>query len=173
MSRRPVYLAGPPLAWSNRQRWRALSRTTAFGLTAESVACGSTTDDGYRAVDHALEHRPTALIAFNDIVGFGAVARLRELGIAVPERVSVAGFDDVWFAAYAAPALTTVRHPNEQLGRHSWRMLARLLADERGIESELLVPELVVRDSTGPGPARRRRPLLTSRTTCPKRTYQM
>jgi LacI family transcriptional regulator len=148
--KRVVYLSGPPLSWSNRERWRALSHTTAFGITAESVVCGSTTDDGYRAVDEALEHRPTALIAFNDIVGFGAVARLRERGVAVPQQVSVAGFDDVWFAAYAAPALTTVRHPNEQLGRHAWRMLARLFAGERGPASEVLVPELIVRDSTGP-----------------------
>lgn len=149
---RVAYLAGPPLSWSNGQRWHALSQTAAFGLTAALVACGSTTDDGYRAVDQALEHGPTALIAFNDIVGFGAVARLRERGIAVPDEVSIASFDDVWFAAYAAPALTTVRQPNEQLGRHGWRMFSRLLAGERGIASEVLVPELIVRDSTGPVP---------------------
>lgn len=147
-----TYLAGPPLSWSNRERWRALSESTAFGITPRTMACGSTMADGYHAVDEALEQRPTALIAFNDIVAFGALARLRELGIAVPDEVSIGGFDDIAFAAYASPALTTVRNPKEQVGRHAWRMLARLLKGERGIESEVLTPELAARDSTGPAP---------------------
>jgi len=147
---RVTYLSGPGLSWSNRERRRALSESTAFGLTPSTVACGSTMDDGYRATDAALEHHPTAIIAFNDIVAFGALARLRECGIAVPDEVSIAGFDDIAFAAYASPALTTVRNPKEQLGRHAWRMLVRLLNGERGLEPQVLVPELVVRDSTGP-----------------------
>lgn len=150
---RVTYLSGPALSWSNRERHRALSESTAFGLNPQTVACGSTMDDGYRATDAALEHRPTAIIAFNDIVAFGALARLRERGIAVPGEISIAGFDDIAFAAYASPALTTVRNPKELLGRHAWRMLARLLAGERGLEPEVLAPELVVRDSTGPAPA--------------------
>lgn len=147
---RVTYLSGPELSWSNRERCRALSESTAFGLTPSTVACGSTMDDGYRATDAALEHHPTAIIAFNDIVAFGALARLRECGIAVPDEVSIAGFDDIAFAAYASPALTTVRNPKEQLGRHAWRMLVRLLNGERGLEPQVLVPELVVRGSTGP-----------------------
>ncbi|MDQ3029256.1 MAG: LacI family transcriptional regulator, partial [Actinomycetota bacterium] len=147
---RVTYLSGPELSWSNRERCRALSESTAFGLTPSTVACGSTMDDGYCATDAALEHHPTAIIAFNDIVAFGALARLRECGIAVPDEVSIAGFDDIAFAAYASPALTTVRNPKEQLGRHAWRMLVRLLNGERGLEPQVLVPELVVRGSTGP-----------------------
>lgn len=152
---RVTYLAGPPLSWSNRERWRALSESTAFGLAPTSVVCGSTMEDGHRAIDEAVEHHPTAVIAFNDIVAFGALARLRERGIGVPEEVSIAGFDDIAFAAYSSPALTTVRNPKEQLGRQAWRMMARMLAGERGLAPELLVPELVIRASTAPARAAR------------------
>ncbi len=150
--RRVTYLEGPPLSWSNRERARALAEATVFGITSQSVPCGSTMDDGYRAVDEAVDLQPTAIIAFNDLVVFGALARLREREVGVPHAVSIAGFDDISFAAYATPALTTVRNPKEQLGRCSWRVLTRLLNGERGLESEMLEPELVVRASTGPAP---------------------
>ncbi len=66
----------------------------------------------------------------------------------MPTDLSIAGFDDIAFAAYAAPALTTVRNPTQQLGRASWRALARLLDGERGLAPETLPPTLVERQST-------------------------
>lgn len=156
--RRVVYLAGPELSWSNAERRRALTQSASFGLDVVHVPSGASMDDGYRAVDTALEHRPTAILAFNDIVAFGALARLRERGIGVPADLSIAGFDDIAFAAYSAPALTTVRNPTEQLGRASWKALSLLLAGERGLEPETLRPTLIERESTaaprsgGPGP---------------------
>ena len=146
--RRIAYLAGPELSWSNGERVRALAQATTFGLEVLQVPCGATMDDGYRVVETALRHEPTAVLAFNDIVAFGALARLRELGIEVPSDLSIAGFDDIAFAAYAAPALTTVRNPTQQLGRASWRALARLLDGERGLAPETLPPTLVERQST-------------------------
>lgn len=147
--RRIVYLAGPELSWSNAERERALTQSLSFGLDVVRVPSGATMDDGYRVIEGALEHDPTAVLAFNDIVAFGALARLRELGVEVPTDLSIAGFDDIAFAAYAAPGLTTVRNPTEQLGRASWRALARLLQGERGLAPETLPPELVERGSTG------------------------
>ncbi|CAN5760434.1 N/A [soil metagenome] len=146
--RRVVYLSGPERSWSNQERRRALDRAAAFGLDAVAVACGATMADGHAAVDAALDHDPTAIVAFNDIVAFGALARLRERGVDVPAQVSIAGFDDIPFAAYAAPAITTVRNPKELLGRRSWLLLARVLAGERGLDPEVLPPQLVERDST-------------------------
>jgi LacI family transcriptional regulator len=146
--RRVVYLRGPEHSWSSQERWRALDQAAAFGIDAVAIACGATMANGHAAVDAALGHDPTAIIAFNDIVAFGALARLRELRVGVPAQVSIAGFDDIPFAAYAAPAITTVRNPKELLGRRSWLLLARVLAGERGLEPEVLPPQLVARDST-------------------------
>lgn len=147
--RRVVYLRGPEHSWSNQERWRAaLDQAAAFGIDPVAVACGATMANGHAAADAALDHDPTAIIAFNDVVAFGALARLRELGVDVPAQVSIAGFDDIPFAAYAAPAITTVRNPKELLGRRGWLLLARVLAGERGLEPEVLPPQLVARDST-------------------------
>jgi LacI family transcriptional regulator len=153
--RRVVYLAGPETSWSARERWRALTAAGAFGVEAVVVEAGSTLADGAAAVDRALGTRASALVGFNDLVALGALAGLRERGVAVPGEVSVTGFDDIPFAAFTAPALTTVRSHGRDLGRAGWHLLSRLLGGERAVDSELVATELVVRESTGPAPARR------------------
>lgn len=91
---------------------------------------------------------PTAIICFNDIAALGVLRGLRRIGVAVPEEVSVVGYDDVQFAADLAPALTTIRQPKYQLGRAA----ANLLLDESRSghrhQEILLHPTLVVRGST-------------------------
>jgi LacI family transcriptional regulator len=146
---RVVYLSGPASSWSNRRRRQALRDAGRLGLGVDVVRCGSTMDDGYRAVVDALSYRPSALLAFNDVVAFGALARLREQGVAVPAELSVAGFDDISFAAYAAPALTTVHNPAAEVGRASWEALSAQLEGEGKTGDQLLTATLVVRASTG------------------------
>ncbi|WP_084327194.1 LacI family DNA-binding transcriptional regulator [Salinarimonas rosea] len=94
--------------------------------------------------------RPTAVFASNDTMAIGLVGALQEAGLAVPDDVSVAGFDDIEFAAMYRPALTTVRQPRRDLGRVAAEaMLARLAGREASAEGPLAT-ELVVRASTGP-----------------------
>lgn len=147
--RRVAYLAGPEHSWSHRERWRALAGTAAFGMEPVSITCGATMEDGHRATDAALATEPTAIIAYNDIVALGALSRAGELGLRVPDDVSITGFDDISFAAYASPALTTVHHPTLDLGRMAWQQLSRLLEGERGLDGERVHGRLVVRASTG------------------------
>lgn len=147
--RRVAYLAGPEHSWSHRERWRALAGTAAFGTEPVSVPCGPTMQDGHRAADDALASEPTAILAYNDIVALGALRRVHELGLRVPDDVSITGFDDIPFAAYASPALTTVFHPTLDLGRMAWHQLSRLLDGERGLDGERVRGRLVVRASTG------------------------
>ena len=99
---------------------------------------------------------PTAILAMSDILAIGALEAAAELGIKVPEQLSVVGFDDGPAAEHAAPPLTTVAQPNEEKGR----LAARWLMDdiERGTPStrrETILPtELVVRESTTAPPGR-------------------
>ena len=80
---------------------------------------------------------------------------LAEAGRSVPGDVRVAGFDDVPEAAYYSPPLTTVRQDFLALGRTTCDQLLRLVAGEPDVPARAVVPaELVVRDSTGPHPAR-------------------
>jgi DNA-binding LacI/PurR family transcriptional regulator len=94
----------------------------------------------------ALDPRPTALLCSTDVLAFGAMRAARELGLDVPNDVSITGFDDVPEAAIAD--LTTVRQPLIEKGREAGRLLM-----EQNTEREVVLPlELVTRGSTAPPP---------------------
>jgi DNA-binding LacI/PurR family transcriptional regulator len=83
--------------------------------------------------------RPTAIVAANDLIALGALLTCREAGVAIPEELSVVGFDDIPFAALAFPPLTTVRQPIAKLG---------VLAARPKVHT--VSPDLVARGSTEP-----------------------
>jgi len=107
------------------------------------------------AVLLSLPEPPTAIFAFNDAIAVGAMRAAHELGVRVPEELSVIGFDDIAYATMVGPMLTTVRQPLGELGRTAVNLLLRLLerpgSEPRQIE---LSTRLVVRDTTAP-PRRR------------------
>ena len=112
---------------------------------------------GYPIGKELLERkRPfTAVFAYNDISAIGTIWAFREAGLRIPEDVSVVGFDDIPGAAFANPALTTVRQPLLRMGQIAAQtVIARI--EKSGIyEPEIAIePEFVVRDSSGPVPAR-------------------
>ncbi len=148
--RRVAFLAGDPQSWATGQRWRAVQEAAAFGLDPVRVAAGTALHDGYAAVDAALAYEPTALLATSDPTALGAMARLRELDLRVPEDISVTGFGDIPYARYANPPLTTVRVQRFDLGARAWAMMRSLMAGEPAMAAPLLPGELVVRATTGP-----------------------
>ena len=87
----------------------------------------------------------TALFAANDLAAVGAVRRLQEAGLRVPEDVSVAGFDDLPVARDVTPPLTTVRVPLVEMGRESMRLALRSPAEARQVTR--METRLVERDS--------------------------
>jgi DNA-binding LacI/PurR family transcriptional regulator len=93
------------------------------------------------------EQGPTALVVANDQMALGLIAGLREVGVAVPGELSVAGFDDNPDAAYYAPPLTTVRL---DVAGEARRCVAEVFATEQPDAPE--PPRLVVRSSTAPAP---------------------
>jgi DNA-binding LacI/PurR family transcriptional regulator len=97
----------------------------------------------------------SAVFVANDQMALGVLRAMHEAGRAVPGELSVVGFDDIPEAAYFLPPLTTVRQDFIEMGRRSLRMLLRTIETGRRASAEALVPpELVVRASTGPPPAR-------------------
>jgi LacI family transcriptional regulator, galactose operon repressor len=93
--------------------------------------------------------RPTAVFAANDLSALAMLDVARELGIAVPEQLSVMGFDDITEAALAEPPLTTVRQPIREMGRDAVQMLIRLIAGEALMDTHVtLDTALIVRRST-------------------------
>lgn len=98
----------------------------------------------------SMAEPPTAIFALSDLAAFGVYRAARKLGIAIPEQLSVLGFDDVQGAEWAGPPLTTVRQPLTQMAEEAARMLIRIRNREPDLSLRLdLATTLVIRESTG------------------------
>jgi DNA-binding LacI/PurR family transcriptional regulator len=138
---------------------------SAAGLSWEEVPVyecpGSTTALG-RTAAHALldlDPRPTAILATSDQLALGAIEAAGELGLSVPDDVSVVGFDDVPPAPTATPALTTVHQDHARKGLLAGGLLVARLRGEEAQGPDLQPARLVIRGSTGrarKGPPKRR-----------------
>lgn len=95
--------------------------------------------------------RPTAVVAFSDIIAFGVLDVAHELGIDVPGELSVTGFDDLPEAEWCRPALTTVRQPIEAKGRMASEYLVDAVAasGKQPVHRRRLHASLVLRESVG------------------------
>jgi LacI family transcriptional regulator len=114
------------------------------GFTIEAGQDGATQLAG-------LREPPTAIVAANDLAAIGAISALKELGMRVPERMSIAGFDDIRMAALVDPPLTTIAQPTYRMGQAAFEAILEQLEapNSRGrvINFET---SLVVRRSTAP-----------------------
>jgi LacI family transcriptional regulator len=115
----------------------------------ELVAHGDyAADCAGRFVGRFVEAGATAIVCASDTIAHGVLRELYRLGLRVPDDMSVVGFDDLPIAAYATPPLTTVRQDRLAIGRNVCLLLEQIM-DGNCINRLLLIPELVVRESTG------------------------
>lgn len=151
-----VLLTGPAdLATAVDRTAGFAERVAAQGITPRSWRPGDfTRDGGYAAARQAfIEFRPTpeapiCLIAANDVMAVGAMTAARDAGLAVPQAVQIAGFDDIPTLRDLSPGLTTVRLPLEDMGE--WAV--QLGLDEAAPQTRTVPGEVVLRQSTGPRP---------------------
>ena len=120
------------------------------------VQTGDHTDDGgYRAAVRLLRspNPPTAIFAVDDLTCLGAQAAAAELGVHVPEQLSLVGYDNSQLARLRSIWLTSVDSVGAQVGRLAASMLAARIDDPvRPAQLHLLAPALQVRGSSGPAP---------------------
>ncbi len=118
------------------------------------VAAGWTHEGGRTATHRLLDTDPTVTAVFvhNDVMAVGALRALHERGRSVPADCSVVSCDDLSFAAYLAPPLTTVRIPFQETGERAATLLLDRIGGQPIPTRNLLPVELVVRESTGPPP---------------------
>jgi LacI family transcriptional regulator len=149
--RRIVYLAGPPASTSNRERLDALVRLSREGREFEllQVPCGAMFENGHAVAGEVAASGATAAVAYNDMVAFGALSGLHELGVSVPGQISITGFDDIPFARFTTPPLTSAAVPRNTLGRQAWEQLRIQLNGNDGAGPADFRPRLLVRGSTG------------------------
>jgi DNA-binding LacI/PurR family transcriptional regulator len=107
------------------------------------------TESGYRAMTRLLDldDPPTAVFAAGDKLAIGAMMAVRERGLAVPDDISMIGFDDIEMAALMTPALTTVRQDTRQFGSKAAEILIGSIDTVRSLESVVLPVELIIRKS--------------------------
>ncbi len=155
-----MFLAGAPQSASNTQRLAALESFLAAhpDLSVRTRGCGVNFADGYDAAEDIAVSGVTGVLAFNDLVAMGLISALTEAGIAIPGAVSVVGFDDIPFARYVTPPLTTAAVPVSELGEQAWLRMWDLLSDSPPRPTLVLSPQVVRRGSTGPAPAHRPQP---------------
>lgn len=92
----------------------------------------------------------TAVVCYNDEAAFGVIRAFADHGLQVPRDVSVVGFDDIRSASFYSPSLTTVRQPLNLMGIEAARiLLKRIRGQESFPDVVAILPELVIRESTG------------------------
>lgn len=128
------------------------------GLAVEDVdivEAGFHEEAGFRHASEILRRtkRPSAIVALNDLLAMGVVRAASHLGVDVPGELSVVGFDDVDAASLITPPLTTLRQPLRLVGQLLVEQLIQAIEHGSPQKNErLVVPELVVRESTAPPP---------------------
>ena len=144
----------------------AVSRLRAAGWRDGLEAAGLQPDpqlllegDFDAAVGHALARQllargdVTAIVAGNDLMAIGALRAAAELGLAVPQAVSIVGFDSIDLGAYTYPPLTTVGHRIAAIGEAAASLLLGMLSDPDAAHEDVMVPvSLIERASSGVAP---------------------
>jgi LacI family transcriptional regulator len=114
--------------------------------------CGEELEDAYQAAYTLLNRpvRPTALLVINDLLAIAVIRAARDLGLTVPDDLSIASFDDIPISNYTLPRLTTVSGKAEESGRDAVRLLLRRFA-EPDLPQQVTATELhlIIRESTG------------------------
>lgn len=155
--RRIGFIGGEPGAQVNQPRidgYRAALAAASLPAPHDAVALTAfTRAGGVQGVDLLYGRRDDwdALVCANDLIAIGAIDRLRERNLRVPDQISVTGYDDIDAAALVSPSLTTVVNPAREIGRTAARLLLDRFGDERPdapTQHITLSNRLVVRESS-------------------------
>jgi len=148
------FIGGSPNLVSARRRKQAFLAGTEKTAPdqAHIVDSDFTVQGGYYACSRLLADFPaTAILAANDQMAIGAMHCAYDRKMNVPGDLAVVGFDDITFAQFTQPALTTVAVPREEIGRLAFEALWTMLSDPEHAGSEYRVKlRLVTRQSTAP-----------------------
>ena len=154
---RIAFINGPadsPLCDDRLQGYRRAMKRAKAPLNSSWLTSGDfTLASGYACTQDllALSQRPTALFCANDEMAIGAMQACRDAGLSLPGDMSIIGFDDIAFAAYTHPRLSTVHQPRNRIGEQVMQLMLKMLKEGGAGETRLVLPhELVLRESTAP-----------------------
>lgn len=151
---RIAHVAGPQHTSTGYQRAKAFSEYLRIhNLAADLIESTEkfTIEEGKRAFKKLLaaDNSFTAVVAGNDLLALGCLDAMNEMGLLVPENISLTGYDDILFLERMSPALTTVRVPKYEMGSQATKTLLDIIGGEAKAPVVLrMQPRLVVRNST-------------------------
>jgi DNA-binding LacI/PurR family transcriptional regulator len=151
--RRIGVITGPVQSQSSHNRLQAYRQTIEeLGIPFDSqliVPGDGKADGGHSGADCLLDasYPPTAVFCYNDLTAIGTIRAIKNRGLRVPDDVSVIGFDDIPFAEYIDPPLTTVRQHRYTMGGLATEMILALLNGKSPEANIYLKGDLIVRES--------------------------
>ncbi len=158
--RRIAIVAGPVAISTGQERvegYRRALQKSGVPIREDYILRGSYNEaSGYQLTQRllGLSPRPTAIFAGNNFLAVGALRALREVGLRIPEDVSLAGFDDIPQGSLISPALTVVSQPAYEMGVSAAEsLISRVTGKYRGKPREIVFDTgIIIRESCGPGP---------------------
>lgn len=152
-----AFINGPadsPLCRDRQEGFRDALDSAGIRSNSRRVVAGDfSLASGYQAARKLLVRNkpPTALFCANDEMAIGAMKAAREQDFDIPRHLSLVGFDDIRFASYCYPPLTTVHQPRSLIGERVMEVMLDILSGNPPSQSRILLPhELVLRESTAP-----------------------
>ncbi len=147
-------LTGPMQKLPAQQRWQGYQRAmqeAGLVVNPQWVLEGSfDCDSGYQAMLALLQlqQRPTAMVAGNDMMAMGLISAAAEHGVRVPDDLSIVGYDDIPFARYMTPALTTIHQDTARIAAVAVQTLLERVQDKQQADRTVMMkPSLVQRAS--------------------------
>jgi len=151
---RIAHIAGPQHTSTGFQRAKAFSDYLSIhNIPTDLVEATNkfTIEEGRRAFRRLLarDNSFSAIVAGNDLIALGCMDAMRDMGLLVPENISITGYDDILFLERMSPALTTVLVPKYEMGCQATKTLLGIIDGEDKAPVVLrMQPRLIVRNST-------------------------
>lgn len=149
-----AYINGPKDSILCEDRLRGYSKALQkYGIRLNNrwlVQGDFTLKSGYTAMQSLLarESRPSAVFCANDEMAIGAMQACRDGGLSLPSDMSIVGFDDIVFAEYTSPRLTTIHQPSHEIGESAMMLMLEILSGEKPKTSRIILPhKLELRES--------------------------
>ena len=145
-SRRIAFIGGPnhlDMVQRRKHGYLEALRENHIPIDRELVVCGKATQQLLMS-----EHRPDAILAFNDIITFAAFTSVKQLGLRIPEDVALIGFTDDAHAAYVTPRLSAIEDQSRLMGIKACQLLLGSIKGDTKVYKEIVPQQLVIRETS-------------------------
>ncbi|OHU88081.1 MULTISPECIES: LacI family DNA-binding transcriptional regulator [Pseudoalteromonas] len=150
-----AYISGPKWKQDAQERLQGHKQALAdAGISFDEVLCFEgdyRQSSGSKGLDWLRAHAPefSGVICANDEMASGVMTRARQLNLDVPSELSVVGFDNIIYASYLYPTLTTIDYPIYEMGRMAAKYILKQVYEKKNLDiKSVFVPKLKVRDSS-------------------------